>query len=156
MASPIRSSGRSSSRYRVSSAAVATWLNNCHRMRSATPWYRFVWARITSPERGSTTSPPELADRTGEATKRSTEFRASSRLNSGSSSSVGARRTSMAFRKPACSNPSFHSRMPASTYGTHSSGVAGSMYHTHGLIGSTNSPRRKAAVSEGSSRYRTA
>jgi hypothetical protein len=48
--------------------AVATCETSHQRSRSSRPWYWLVCARITSPERGSTTSPPELAERTGEAT----------------------------------------------------------------------------------------
>ena len=48
--------------------AVATWLSSHQRSRSIRPWYMFVCARMTSPERGSTTSPPEFAERVGEAT----------------------------------------------------------------------------------------
>ena len=48
--------------------AAASWARIHQRSRSISPWYWLVWARITSPERGSTTSPPELAERTGETT----------------------------------------------------------------------------------------
>jgi hypothetical protein len=48
--------------------AVATCETSHQRSRSSRPWYMFMWPRMTSPERGSTTSPPALAERTGVAT----------------------------------------------------------------------------------------
>jgi hypothetical protein len=53
--------------------AVATCETSHQRSRSSSPWYMLVWARITSPERGSTTSPPEFAERTMVGTYRITE-----------------------------------------------------------------------------------
>ena len=81
-----------------------------------------------------------------------TECRASSSENSGSSSSVGARRAWIAFLKPASSKADCHSSTPAMKYGTHSGGVAGSMYQIQGFFGSTSSPRAQAAGSDGSIR----
>lgn len=95
-------------------ARAATCDTSHQRSRSISPWYMLVWARSASPERGSITSPLELADRTVDATYRMTEYRASSSENSGSSSSVGATRTCMAFLNPASSNAAFHSSTPAS------------------------------------------
>lgn len=65
-----------------------------------------------------------------------TEWRASSGLQSGSCSGVGASFASTAFLNPAASNASCQLSTPFLTYGTHLRGVAESIQYTIGFTGS--------------------
>jgi hypothetical protein len=80
---------------------------------------------MISPERGSFTLGP-CAFAMSDGSHRTTEYRASSAAQSGSSAGDGGSLAMIAFRNPASSNAGFHDSMPLLMYGLSQFGVAGS------------------------------
>ena len=134
---------------RARGSSGPSWVKYQLRSTSCTLWYMFTSPFRISPERGSTTW-AAVALATAAGLQYTTERRASARSKSGSS--VGAHSARMASRKPASANAPFHASTPFFTQGLSQSGVAGSIQKVIGVTGATSSPRRNAAVSDGSRR----